>query len=113
MRGVIRAEWRRKGDSLYYAVTVPEGVTGTVVLPGKYAMVGKGHYRYRVRVTGAYPVIRSIVGPDCVLHTETVPKYKVIPYPAVVSSTDGWFVIDRKTEIVRETKPGLPAYWKK
>ena len=50
VHGVVRAAWKRKGDSLFYDVTVPSGVTGTVLLPGKMAMVEAGHYMYRVRM---------------------------------------------------------------
>src|SRR5438105_13659398 len=86
--GVIRAAWKRKGDSIYYEVTVPEGVTGTVMLPGKLAMVGAGHYKYRVRVAAS-----QVVG--------------MIPYPVAVSLIDGRFIIDRKTEMVREARGKL------
>jgi len=87
--GVIRVAWKRKGDSLYYEVTVPEGVTGTVILPGRLAMVGAGHYKYRVRLSGG----GSVVG--------------VIPYPAAVSSNGGRFVIDEKTIFVMESRGKL------
>ncbi|HVU55981.1 MAG TPA: family 78 glycoside hydrolase catalytic domain [Puia sp.] len=95
VHGVISAAWRKKGDSLYYEVTVPEGVTGTVVLPGRLAMVGAGHYKYRVRVsTGGVDE-----GGEGVV--------SVIPYPVAATTTGGRFVIDGKTEIVREAKGKL------
>ncbi|MBN8850587.1 MAG: hypothetical protein BGO55_31255 [Sphingobacteriales bacterium 50-39] len=98
--GEIRAAWKIKGDSLYYEVTVPEGVTGTVMLPGKIAMVGAGHYKYRVRV-------RTSQGAVAGAETAASQVVGVIPYPVAASSAGGQFVIDGKTEIVREVKGKL------
>ena len=98
VHGVIRAAWKRKGDSLYYEVTVPEGVTGTVVLPGKLAMVAAGHYKYRVRVAV------TAGGTGTVANQAAV---GVIPYPASVSSTGGRFVIGLTTSFVVEARGKL------
>jgi hypothetical protein len=63
VHGLIRAAWKKKGDSVIYQVTVPAGVTGTVVLPGKIAMVSAGHYTYRVKIAGAIQVTSTVVYP--------------------------------------------------
>jgi hexosaminidase len=100
--GVIRAAWKRKGDSLYYEVTVPAGVTGTVLLPGKIAMVGAGQYKYSVKLAG-------VATGAAAAGTETLANRPVgvIPYPVAASTTGGTFVIDGRTEIVRDARGKL------
>ncbi|HEY4208021.1 MAG TPA: family 78 glycoside hydrolase catalytic domain, partial [Puia sp.] len=85
VHGVIKTAWRRVGDSLFYEVNVPAGVRGTVILPGLKREVREGRYAYRMRL--------GVIG--------------VIPYPQSVKPEAGRFVIDGKTEIVREASGKL------
>jgi alpha-L-rhamnosidase len=55
-QGTISSSWRRKGDSLYYDVSVPVNASATVLLPGRDSEhIGSGHYRYIVRLPGREP----------------------------------------------------------
>jgi hexosaminidase len=84
-QGVILSSWKKKGDSLYYEVTVPVRTTATVLLPGGAVyQVGTGHYRYGV------------------LLPRDMGEVPVIPYPAAVTPGQGKFVIDGSTRVVRE-----------
>jgi|GEM_PF-30125 len=100
VHGEIRAAWKRRGDSLYYEVTVPTGVTGMIVLPGRIAMVGAGRHKYRVKLVPGQETGASGGAVDA-------QPVGVIPYPVAVSSIGGRFVIDGKTEIVRKAKGKL------
>lgn len=107
MHGSISAAWKRKGDSLYYEVTVPVGVTGTVMLPGRIAMVGAGHYRYRVRL-GAVPGAETGAGTGTIAGAAANrAAVGVIPYPVSVSSVGEQFFIKRSTNFVIESRGKL------
>ena len=45
--GKLSLGWYYKGDTVYYEVTVPKGITATVILPSGYTeTVGEGTYHF-------------------------------------------------------------------
>ena len=48
VHGVCASEWRETDGAYTYTFTVPEGVTATVILPGKTAEIGAGTHSFTV-----------------------------------------------------------------